>query len=210
MAIEYVIEVDESTMHLARDCMVCRESFELGGHGDNRTICPDCCEAIKSIKDKCKKTGLPDQKAVNQTTIRMKMKYHFEHINRSYNAILESLEKDEAGFASTQLHYFRIRLDELDGIRSYLLSNGDIDIEQNSSILNTRRDIQEAIRKRLQERLLWLARGIDESISIRKAKGIYEGEFDTATILANAFNDILGDTYGKNFTGHPEKEQKTL
>lgn len=134
------------------------------------------------------------------------MNKYFTALETRYKTLLKNLENDKAGFASTQLHYFRIRLEELDGIRGHLLSNGDIDIEQNSSILDTRRDIQETIRKRLQERLLWLAKGIDESISIRKDKGVYADEFDTATILANAFNDILGNTYGENFTGHPEKE----
>ena len=131
---------------------------------------------------------------------------HFEYINRSYNAILESLRKDKAGFASTQLYYTRDRFEELRGVQNYLVNNSLISIDENCSFQDIRREIAEIIQKRLQERLLWLSKGINESIEIRKQKGCYKGEFDTATILANAFNDILGHVYGKNFTGHPEKE----
>lgn len=134
------------------------------------------------------------------------MNEHFEHLNRSYNAILESLQKDEAGFASTQLHYTRDRFNELKGIQNYLVNHSLISIDENSAFWDIRKEITEVIQKRLQERLLWLARGINESIEIRKQKGIYAGEFDTATILANAFNDILGSEYGKYFDGHPGKE----
>ena len=134
------------------------------------------------------------------------MNEHFEYLNRSYNTILESLRKDKAGFASTQLHYTRDRFEELRGVQNYLVNNSLISIDENCSFQDVRREIAEIIQKRLQERLLWLARGINESIEIRKQKGVYAGEFDTATILANAFNDILGSEYGKNFDGHPGKE----
>ena len=143
---------------------------------------------------------------MNQTTIRVKMNEHFKHLNRSYNAILKSLRKDEAGFASTQLHYTRDRFEELKGVQNYLANHSLISIDENSAFRDIREEITEIIHKRLQERLLWLARGINESIEIRKQKGCYKGEFDTATILANAFNDILGREYGKIFDGHPENE----
>lgn len=58
----YVIEVDESTMHCGRNCMVCGENFELGGYGDNRTICPECCEVIKGIKVNCKRNWVAGSK----------------------------------------------------------------------------------------------------------------------------------------------------
>lgn len=134
------------------------------------------------------------------------MNEHFEYLNRNYNAIRESLRKDEAGFASAQLHYTRDRFEELKGVQNYLVNNSLISIDENCSFQDVRREIAEIIQKRLQERLLWLARGINESIEIRKQKGCYKCEFDTATILANAFNDILGNTYGKDFTGHPGNE----
>lgn len=131
---------------------------------------------------------------------------HTKYLQSGYESILENLKKDEAGFASTQLHYTRDRFNELKGIQNYLVNHSLISIDENSTFQDVREEIAEIIQKRLQERLLWLARGINESIEIRKKKGRYNGEFDTATILANAFNDILGRDFGKSFTGHPEKD----
>ncbi len=129
-----------------------------------------------------------------------------KYLQSGYESILENLKKDEAGFASTQLHYTRDRFNELKGIQNYLVNHSLISIDENSAFRDIRKEIAEIIQKRLQERLLWLARGIDRTIESRKQKGCYKGEFDTATILANAFNDILGREYGKIFDGHPENE----
>ena len=82
----------------------------------------------------------------------------------------------------------------------YLCQN-QISIEQNSFIAELDKEIQEIIKNRLQERILWLARGIDQTIENRKQNGTYKGEFDTATILANAFNDILQGDFGTIFHG---------
>ena len=131
---------------------------------------------------------------------------HYENLKCSYNRLLEMLQKDKDGFASTQLHYVRDRMAELHGTRLYLLNKSLITPEENLDLNEPAKELNETIQKRLQYRILWLARGIDESISIRKAKGVYKGEFDTATILANAFNDILGRDFGKSFTGHPEND----
>lgn len=132
--------------------------------------------------------------------------FHVKYLQSGYESILENLKKDEAGFASTQLHYTRDRFNDLKGIQNYLVNHSLISIDENRSFQDIRKEIAEIIQNRLQERLLWLARGINESIEIRKQKGRYNGEFDTATILANAFNDILGREYGKIFDGHPGNE----
>ena len=134
------------------------------------------------------------------------MSEYYENLKHSYNKLLQTLQEDRAGYASTQLHYVRQRIIELSGAKSYLLSRSLITPEESLDLNDIVREINEILQKRLQERLLWLARGINESIEIRKQKSVYKGEFDTATILANAFNDILGREYGKIFDGHPGNE----
>lgn len=47
---------------IGRLCIVCKEGFNLLGPGDPRTICPDCCKAIKNIKDNSKSNWIPDSK----------------------------------------------------------------------------------------------------------------------------------------------------
>lgn len=51
-----------SPIRLGRDCIVCGEGFELMEMGDNRTICPDCCAAIKSIKNNRKISWIPNSR----------------------------------------------------------------------------------------------------------------------------------------------------
>ena len=51
-----------SPIRLVRYCTVCGEGFKLMGMGDNRTICPDCCEAIKSIKNNRKISWIPNSR----------------------------------------------------------------------------------------------------------------------------------------------------
>ena len=130
----------------------------------------------------------------------------FEKHEKRYKTLLEDLENDDAGYASTQLHFFRTRCDELDTLTHHLFLTDVITFDQESDIKYLSSRAHEIIKNRLQERILWIASGIDRTIESRKQKGCYKGEFDTATILANAFNDILGHVYDKNFTGHPEKE----
>lgn len=43
-------------------CIVCKEGFNLMGIDDPRTICPDCCKAIKTIKENCKRNWIPNSK----------------------------------------------------------------------------------------------------------------------------------------------------
>lgn len=49
-------------VRLGRVCIVCGEGFDLMGYVDNRTICPDCCAAIKSIKDNRKSNWIPNSR----------------------------------------------------------------------------------------------------------------------------------------------------
>ena len=116
------------------------------------------------------------------------------------------LKEDRAGYASTQLHYVRQRTTELSGAKSYLLNHSLISPEESLDLNDIAREINEILQKRLQERILWLANGIDKTIAIRRQKGVYKDEFDTATILANAFNDIFSRNFDKNFSGHPGKD----
>ena len=58
-----VIALEEvSPVRLGRNCVVCGEWFDLMGLGDNRTICPECCEAIKGIKVNCKRNWVAGSK----------------------------------------------------------------------------------------------------------------------------------------------------
>lgn len=134
------------------------------------------------------------------------MSEHYENLKHSYNKLLETLQEDSAGYASTQLHYVRQRTIELSGAKSYLLNHSLITPEESLDLNDISWEINEILQKRLQKRILWLANGIDKTIAIRRQKGVYKDEFDTATILANAFNDILSRNFDKNFSGHPDKD----
>ncbi len=194
--------------------MLCDElkSYVCGGWLCDKEAYPkkDVDEAIAELKadykEACDRLQTANLIKDEQKAKADKLLSCLKYLQSGYESILENLKKDEAGFASTQLHYTRDRFNELKGIQNYLVNHSLISIGENSAFQDVRKEIAEIIQKRLQERLLWLARGINESIEIRKQKGCYKGEFDTATILANAFNDILGHDYGKNFTGHPDKE----
>jgi hypothetical protein len=121
----------------------------------------------------------------------------FEKHEKRYKALLEDLENDDAGYASTQLHFFRTRCDELDTLTHHLFLTDVITFDQVSDIKYLSRRAHEIIKNRLQERILWLARGIDQTIENRKQNDTYKGEFTTAVILANAFNDIFYNQFGE-------------
>lgn len=58
-----VIKLDAASLvRLGRDCIVCGEGFDINGTGDNRTICPECCEAIKGIKENSKRNWVAGSK----------------------------------------------------------------------------------------------------------------------------------------------------
>lgn len=56
------VPLGENRLTIGRSCIVCGNEFDLMGIGDQRTICPDCCNAIKTIKDNSKSTWIPDSK----------------------------------------------------------------------------------------------------------------------------------------------------
>lgn len=56
------IPLGDNRFTIGRRCIVCGKGFELRGIGDNRTICPDCFKAIKTLKDDSKSNWIPDSK----------------------------------------------------------------------------------------------------------------------------------------------------
>lgn len=120
-----------------------------------------------------------------------------EKFEKRYKSLLEDLKNDDAGYASTQLHFFRARLDELDTLTHNQFLADAINFDQETDLKYFSREAREIIKNRLQERILWLARGIDQTIEKRKQKGTYKGEFTTAVILTNAFNDIFYHQFGE-------------
>ena len=120
-----------------------------------------------------------------------------EKLEKRYKSLLEDLKNDDAGYASTQLHFFKARLDELNTLTYHQFLEDAITFDQNTDLKYFSREAHEIIKSRLQERILWLARGIDQTIEKRKQNGTYKGEFTAAVILANAFNDIFYHQFGE-------------
>lgn len=56
------IPLGENRFNIGRLCIVCGEGFDLIGIGDPRTVCPDCCKAIKTLKANSKRNWIPDSK----------------------------------------------------------------------------------------------------------------------------------------------------
>jgi hypothetical protein len=97
------------------------------------------------------------------------------------------------------LHSTIARFNEIVAIQQYYTCNDHLDMEDNSYLIEYRKPIKEIIKDRLQNRLIWLADGIDKTIESRKQKGNYKGEFTTSVIMANAFNDLLHGDFGTIF-----------
>lgn len=110
---------------------------------------------------------------------------------------LENLQKrllgDSAGYASTMLNRMRNTLNDYCAIRWFLFTSGELDLNESDILEDIARDIRATIRERMQERIRWQAKHIDETIEHRKKAGTYKGEFTTAVILANAYNDIFDE-----------------
>lgn len=114
---------------------------------------------------------------------------YVEYLEIRLDALQKDIEKDKADYASTMLHRYRQRLDEISSIRYFLLEQNKIyDIDGIDDQIS---DIRKIIHKRLEKRIAWQAGLIEQTIASRKSKGTYKGEFTTATILANAYNDIF-------------------
>ena len=56
------LKINPNSFKTERLCIVCKEGFNLLGLNDPRTICPDCCKAIKSIMANSKSNWIPDSK----------------------------------------------------------------------------------------------------------------------------------------------------
>lgn len=114
---------------------------------------------------------------------------YIEYLEKNLDILQENIKKDDAGYASTSLHRFRRRLEELDSIRHFLVEQNKIyDID---GIDDQIKDIRKTIHERLEKRIAWQASLIDQIISKRKLNGTYKDEFTTSVILANAYNDIF-------------------
>lgn len=117
---------------------------------------------------------------------------YVEYLKNRLDALQKGIEEDNADYASTMLHRDRRRLDEIDSIRYFLREQNKIhDIDDIDEQI---RDIRKTIHERLEKRIAWQAGIIEQTIASRKSKGSYKGEFTTATILANAYNDIFEAT----------------
>jgi hypothetical protein len=110
----------------------------------------------------------------------------------------EMLENDPAGMASTMLHRTRTALEERSGAVEFLCEVGAITMDDAGELRDQVRELQNKIKELLQARIKWHAARIDETIEARKTNGTYKGEFTTAVILANAYNDIF---YTSDFEG---------
>lgn len=127
---------------------------------------------------------------------------YVEYLEIRLNALQKDIEKDNADYASTMLHRYRRRLDEIDSIRYFLHEQNKI--YDTDGIDDQISDIRKTIHERLEKRIAWQAGLIEQTIASRKSKGTYKGEFTTEVILANAYNDIFEATDGSFSKEHVE------
>lgn len=114
------------------------------------------------------------------------------NLENRYKALRKDINNDTAKSASTMLHFYRRRLDELCFERRFLREIGAIEQYLSDFFADVfEQDIGQVLHDRMQQRIKWQAGLIDETIETRKNKGTYKGEFTTAVILANAYNDIF-------------------
>ena len=113
-----------------------------------------------------------------------------------YKALRKSINKDPAKSASTMLFIYRRNLNELCFERHFLCQIGALEQYLSDYLADAfEQDISQVLHDRMQQRIKWQAGLIDETIETRKNKGTYKGEFTTAVILANAYNDIFENQY---------------
>lgn len=117
---------------------------------------------------------------------------YVEYLEIRLDALQKDIEKDNADYASTMLHRYRRRIDEIDSIRYFLHEQNKI--YDTDGIDDQISDIRKTIHERLEKRIAWQAGLIEQTIASRKSKGTYKGEFTTEVILANAYNDIFDAT----------------
>lgn len=118
------------------------------------------------------------------------------NLENRYKALRKDIKNDPAKSASTMLHYYRRRLDELRFERHFLCEIGALEQYLSDYFADAfEKDLAQTLHDRMQQRIKWQAGLINETIETRKNKGTYKGEFTTAVILANAYNDIFENQY---------------
>ena len=114
------------------------------------------------------------------------------NLENRYKTLRKSINSDPAKSASTMLHFYRRNLDELRFERHFLCEIGALEQYLSDYFADAfEKDMAQTLHDRMQQRIKWQAGLINETIETRKNKGSYKGEFTTAVILANAYNDIF-------------------
>lgn len=118
------------------------------------------------------------------------------NLENRYKTLRKSINSDPAKSASSMLHIYRRNLDELCFERHFLCEIGALEQYLSDFFADAfEQDMGQVLHDRMQQRIKWQAGLIDETIETRKNKGTYKGEFTTAVILANAYNDIFLNQY---------------
>lgn len=118
------------------------------------------------------------------------------NLENRYKALRKAINNDPAKSASSMLHIYRTNLDELRFERLLLREIGALEQYLSDYLADAfEKDLAQTLHDRMQQRIKWQAGLIDETIDTRKNKGTYKGEFTTAVILANAYNDIFHHQY---------------
>ena len=118
------------------------------------------------------------------------------NLENRYKSLRKTINNDPAKSASTMLHIYRRNLDELRFERHFLCEIGALEQYLSDNLKDAfEKDLEQTLHDRMQQRIKWQAGLINETIQTRKNKGTYKGEFTTAVILANAYNDIFENQY---------------
>jgi len=118
------------------------------------------------------------------------------NLENRYKSLRKTINNDPAKSASTMLHFYRRNLDELCFERHFLCKIGALEQYLSDYLADAfEKDLAQTLHDRMQQRIKWQAGLINETIQTRKNKGTYKGEFTTAIILANAYNDIFHHQY---------------
>ena len=119
-----------------------------------------------------------------------------KNLKDRYKKLRRLIKDDPAKSASTMLHFYRRMVDEIIFERRFLYEIRAINRSQNEYFKDCfEKDLHQIIHDRMNERIKWQARLIEDTINYRKNNGNYKGEFTTEVILANAYNDIFESQY---------------
>lgn len=128
--------------------------------------------------------------------IEEEIKKHAANLKKSYEKLRRLIKDDQAKSTSTMLHTYRRWVDELRFERLFLLQIGAIHPQTSIYLKDAfEKDFSQILHDRMQQRIKWQARFIDDTINHMKNKGAYKDEFTTDVILANAYNDIFQDQF---------------